>query len=133
MTDATRAGTRQESQFLTVIRVWAALAWADGVIATSEADAMRRLIASAELSESEREQALGFLHTKVELELANLADLNEGAREGIYRAALRMAGVDQRVSAEERALLARLRDGLEIDLHLAERREAAMRAQHSTP
>jgi uncharacterized membrane protein YebE (DUF533 family) len=121
-------GSREESQFLAVIRVWAALAWADGVLDAKEEEAMRRLVAGAELDEEERSAALGFLDNKVDLELANLAGLNDRAREGIYRAALRLARVDQRVSPEERALLARLRDGLEIDLHLAERLEAALRS-----
>ena len=34
-----------ESQFLSVIRVWASMAWADGVIHDAEAQALRRLMA----------------------------------------------------------------------------------------
>ena len=46
-----------ETQILSVIRVWAAVAWADGVLAEAEADGMRRLIRSADLTPEEREIA----------------------------------------------------------------------------
>jgi uncharacterized membrane protein YebE (DUF533 family) len=115
-----------QSQFLAVIRVWAALVWADGVLSSSEAEAMRRLITGAELDDDERRTALSFLEHKVELEIADLGSLKASAREGIYRAALRLAKVDRQISAPERALLTRLRTGLNIDPQLAERLEAAV-------
>jgi uncharacterized membrane protein YebE (DUF533 family) len=105
----------QESQFMSVIRVWAALAWADDVIVDQERAAMRRLIDGAELSDDERETALSWLDNKVELETANLEDLSERARHGIYRAAVRLASVDQDFADEEKKFLSRLRDGLSID------------------
>ena len=43
-----------ESQILSVIRVWAAVAWADGVLAEAEAEGLRRLIRTAELTADER-------------------------------------------------------------------------------
>lgn len=99
-----------ESQHLSVIRVWAALAWADGVIAKPEAAAMKRLIdGSAELSDQERNIALGFLEKKVDLETANVAGLTGEAKEGIYRAALRLAGIDLHVDDAELAFLEKLR------------------------
>lgn len=103
-----------ESQHLSVIRVWAALAWADGVMVQAEAVAMRRLIEVADLSDDERDTALGWLDTRVELDTGNLATLGEQARHGIYRAAVRLASVDLDVADEERAFLVRLRRGLDI-------------------
>jgi uncharacterized membrane protein YebE (DUF533 family) len=103
-----------ETQFLSVIRVWAALAWADGVIAESEATAMRRLITSAQLTDEERTAANGFLDSRVDLDTTNLADLSADARKGIYRAACRLAAVDHDVAAAERIFLGRLREGLSI-------------------
>ena len=50
-----------ESQILSVIRVWAAVAWADGVLAEAEAEGMRRLIRSADLTHEERTAATAFL------------------------------------------------------------------------
>ena len=64
-----------DSQFLTVIRIWAAMAWADGVLAETEASALRRLISGAQLDEAEAEQARSFLEHKVELDDAGLAAL----------------------------------------------------------
>jgi uncharacterized membrane protein YebE (DUF533 family) len=103
-----------ESQFLSVIRVWAAMAWADGVIADSEAQAMRRLIGAAELDDDERTAAYRFLDEKVELDTANVSQLSEDARRGIYRAACRMAAVDREIAPAERQLLDKLRGHLEI-------------------
>ncbi len=104
-----------ESQFLSVIRVWAALAWADDVIVDQERAAIRRLIDGADLSDDERETALSWLDNKVELQTANLEDLSERARHGVYRAAVRLASIDQDVADEEKRFLVRLRQGLGID------------------
>ncbi|HTM22940.1 MAG TPA: hypothetical protein VL172_20600 [Kofleriaceae bacterium] len=104
-----------ESQYLSVIRIWAALAWADGVIAESEAAAMRRLIESADLTDPERSTALGWLEEKVDLDTGSMASLSEEARHGIYRAAARLAAVDLEVAEEELDFLGRLREGLGID------------------
>src|SRR3990167_8856578 len=95
-----------ESQHLAVIRVWAAAAWADGTIAKPEAAAMRKLIdASKELSAADRETALDFLEHKVELEPNAVAGMSEEARQGIYRAAVRLSRIDReigRASCRER-------------------------------
>ena len=103
-----------ESQFLSVIRVWAAMAWADGAIAEPESQALRRLIGAAELDEDERRSAYRFLDQKVELDTVNVSALSEDARRGIYRAACRMAAVDRDVAPSERALLDRLRNHLSL-------------------
>ena len=104
----------QESQYLAVIRVWAALAWADGVIQDSEREAITKLISVAQLSDEERETAASLLDSKVELSTDSISGLSAPAREGIYRAALRMALVDLDMAQEETAMLARLREGLDI-------------------
>jgi uncharacterized membrane protein YebE (DUF533 family) len=108
-----------ETQFVSVIRIWAALAWADGVVQPAEAVAMRRLIDAAQLNEDERATANGFLTIKVELDTTNLEGLGDEARRGIYRAACRLAAVDRNVADTERAFLDRLRDGLGIALDVA--------------
>jgi uncharacterized tellurite resistance protein B-like protein len=110
-----------ENQYVGVIRVWAAMAWADGEIHPREAGAMKRLISAAELNDAERDKALGFLEERVELETAQLASLSPEAREGIYRAAVRLAGIDKDLADNEITLLERLRDGLKLDQETAER------------
>lgn len=112
----------RESQFLSVIRVWAALAWSDGVIADAEAVAMKKLIAIARLTDDERTTALGWLDSKVELDTSNLENLTRAARQGIYRAAAQLAVVDLQVVDAERSFLARLRRGL----HISEEEAAAI-------
>ncbi len=112
-----------ESPTLTVIRMWAAVAWADGVIATAEADGFRRLIDASNLSEQERAIARDFLLKPVGLDDGNLKNLSPEARGGIYRAACRMALADNDVAASEQALLERLRSKLEISVELAQQIE----------
>ena len=108
-----------ESQFLSVIRVWAAMAWADGAIADAEAQALRRLIGAAELDDEERTAAYRVLDQRVDLDTANVEGLSEDARRGIYRAACRMAAVDRAIHDDERSLLDRLRDHLGIGAEVA--------------
>ena len=103
-----------ENQFLSVIRIWAAMAWADDKVVAAEALAMERLIQAAELSDEDRATARGYLKEKVELDMSNVGSLTEDARKGIYKAACRMAAVDRSLDEPERALLAKLRDGLNI-------------------
>lgn len=117
-----------ESQYLSVLRVWAAMAWADGVITDSERTAMKRLIAVAELSSAERDTARGWLESPVEVDAAGLAGLSGEARTGIYRAAVRLAGVDLELAPEELRFLERLRAGLGIDDDRAREIEAAVQA-----
>lgn len=102
----------QESKHLAVIRAWAALAWADGIIQDEERTAITRLVEVARLTDDEREKALAMLDSKVELETESLESLPQSARESIYRAALRLAMVDLDMAAEEAIVLHRLRKGL---------------------
>jgi uncharacterized membrane protein YebE (DUF533 family) len=103
-----------ESQFLSVIRVWAAMAWADGSIAEPESQALRRLIGAAELDEEERTVAYRFLDQRVELDTVGVEQLSEDARRGIYRAACRLAAVDRAIAPQERNFLDRLKGHLGI-------------------
>jgi uncharacterized membrane protein YebE (DUF533 family) len=113
-----------ESQLLNVIRVWAAVAWADGVLAEAEAEGMRRLIRTADLTSAERTAALGFLEARVELADVQLANLNPESRRGIYRAACRMAMVDHVFASAERRMLDRLQSVLGIPGDIAHEIEA---------
>jgi uncharacterized membrane protein YebE (DUF533 family) len=113
-----------ESQILSVIRMWAAVAWADGVMSETESDSLGRLIRTADLTDAERADARAFLETRTELPEAYLTNLTPEARRGIYRAACRMAMVDRVFSATERALLDRLRTLLSIATDVAQELEA---------
>jgi len=113
-----------ESQILSVIRVWAAVAWADGVLAESEAEGMRRLIRTADLTSEERSAATSFLDAKIELPDMYLKNLNPESRRGIYRAACRMALVDHVFAHAERKMLDRLQTVLAIPLDIAQEIEA---------
>ena len=104
-----------ETQFLNVIRIWAGLVWADGVLAEAEAAVLRQLIASARLPEELEQQALTFLHTPVELDAIDVGALSEDARKGVYRAACRLAAVDDEIASAERRFLERLRGLLQLE------------------
>lgn len=104
-----------ENPFLQVIRVWAGLAWADGVISDQERSAMTRLVDQAGLPDADRATAMTFLDSQPELDLDGLKGGSVVMREGIYQAACRLAKVDKDVAAEERAFLVRLRKGLDLD------------------
>ena len=104
-----------ESQFLSVIRVWAALAWADNVIQDSEREAITKLVSVAKLEDADRDKAMSFLESKVELDVGPIANLPAEAGHGIYKAALRLALVDLDMAQEEAVMLTRLRKGLGID------------------
>lgn len=113
-----------ESQILSVIRVWAAVAWADGVLAEAEAEGMRRLIRTADLTPEERTSATRYLDTRVDLPDVVLTNVNPEARRGIYRAACRMAVVDHVFAHAERKMLDRLRGMLSIPAEIAAEIEA---------
>lgn len=113
-----------ESQILSVIRVWAAVAWADGLLAEAEAEGMRKLIRNAELTPEERGGATKFLDKKIELPEVYLQNLNPESRRGIYRAACRMAVVDHVFAHAERKMLDRLHGLLGIPKEIAVEIEA---------
>jgi tellurite resistance protein len=107
-----------ETDVLRVLRVWAAIAWADGTLAAAEADGLRRVIAGDGLTEAERPAALALLEAPVALP-AELTGLPEQARTGIYRAACRMAISDHVFTQRERRMLDQVRDLLELTPALA--------------
>jgi uncharacterized membrane protein YebE (DUF533 family) len=113
-----------ESQILSVIRMWAAVAWADGVMSETEVDSLSRLIRTADLTDEERTAAGVFLTTKTGLPETYLTNLTPEARRGIYRAACRMAVVDHVFSVTERALLDRMRNLLGLPAEIAQEIEA---------
>ena len=117
-------GRMAESQILSVIRVWAAVAWADGLLAEAEAEGLRRLIRTADLTPEERSAALVFIDTKVDLPDVYLNNLSPDSRRGIYRAACRMAVVDHVFASAERRMLDRLQGQLGIPAEIAQEIEA---------
>lgn len=125
-TNASTDPQPRESQFLSVIRIWAALAWADGVIVEAESAALTRLIKrSPSLSEAERRTALGFLEHRVELNVEGLTGLSADLRRGIYRTAVGLAVIDQEFPEAERRFLQRLRQALDVDEATAAEIESA--------
>jgi uncharacterized tellurite resistance protein B-like protein len=113
-----------ESQILSVIRMWAAVAWADGVMSETETESLSRLIRTADLTDSERAAALSFIETRTGLPETYLTNLTPEARRGVYRAACRMAVVDHVFSVTERALLDRMRNLLGVPAEIAREIEA---------
>ena len=108
-----------ESQIQSVIRMWAAVAWADGEMSAVEADSLARLIRTADLTDDERAASRTFLSTKTGLPETYLTNLAPEARRGVYRAACRMAVVDRVFSVTERVLLDRMRNLLGIPPDIA--------------
>jgi uncharacterized membrane protein YebE (DUF533 family) len=113
-----------ESQILSVIRMWAAVAWADGVMAEAESESLSRLIRHADLTDDERAGAREFVAARTELPETYLTNLTPDARRGVYRAACRMAVVDHVFTVTERAMLDRLRTLLGIPVDIAQEIEA---------
>lgn len=99
-----------ESQILSVIRMWAAVAWADGVMSPAEAESLGRLIRTADLTDAERAAAGPYLTERTGLPETYLTELSPEARSGVYRAACKMAVVDHVFTVTERQLLERMRN-----------------------
>ncbi len=110
-------------QRLAVMKTWVALAWADGVIADHEAEAIKKLVAEIGFNDEDKATVLSWLTEKVELEPESIADLNASVKEGIYRAAARLATVDLKVDESEREFLAHLRTALSLDEEVAQKIE----------
>ena len=113
-----------ESQILSVIRMWAAVAWADGVMSETEAECLDRLFRTADLTDDERSAGRVFLQVRTGLPETYLTNLSPEARRGIYRAACRMAVIDHVFSVTERALLDRMRNLLGVPAEIAQEIEA---------
>ena len=104
----------EESQILNVIRVWAAIAWADGAPGPEESAGLRRLVRNADLSVEERKAAVRFLSEPVAMPELALAELSPLARRGIYRAGCLVAVVDHVFTRTERRMLNQLREQLDL-------------------
>lgn len=117
-----------ESQTLSVIRLWAAIAWADGKIAERERESLRRLISLAKLDpeESKLAEALMVEGAQLPAEIASPELLADDTKTGIYRAACRIAMVDDELADSERALLDQLRDKLQLASDVARQIEYAV-------
>jgi uncharacterized membrane protein YebE (DUF533 family) len=102
----------EESQILNVIRVWAAIAWADGVPSAEEVAGLRRLVQGADLTAAERVTATRFISEPVAMPELYLTSLSPVARRGIYRAGCLVAVVDHVFTRTERRLLNQLREQL---------------------
>ena len=105
----------QESEVFLAVKIWAAAAWADGVIAAEEAESMRMVIGIAKLSDEEREAGLALLENKIELDDIDVSALSDDDRANIYSATLGVVTVDKEVVATELAFLERLRKALGVD------------------
>ncbi|MFO7562137.1 MAG: TerB family tellurite resistance protein [Enhygromyxa sp.] len=106
-------------QVMFMIRLLAAVSWADKVLADSEAAAIERLINAAELDDDERAKARSWLAAPVDIDAADVDALNMNQRLATYQAALRVALSDDELAEEERVLLDRIRDVLGISAEQA--------------
>ncbi|CAN5861723.1 hypothetical protein BH11MYX3_BH11MYX3_07690 [soil metagenome] len=122
-----------ESALLSVIRMWAAVAWADGVLAEPEAEGLRRLIRTAELTPEERAACGSFLEAPVPLPETYLTSMSVESRRGVYRAACRMAVVDHVFSDTEKKLLGKLRELLAIPGDIASEIESDVPGLTTSP
>jgi uncharacterized tellurite resistance protein B-like protein len=113
-------------QVMFMIRLLAAVSWADGQLEESEAAAIERLINAANLDEDERAKARSWLAAPVELDPADVGALNMNQRLATYQAAVRIALSDEKMPDEERMLLDRIRDALGLSVEQALEIEAEM-------
>jgi uncharacterized membrane protein YebE (DUF533 family) len=107
---------------LRIFRLWAAAAWADGVIHPAEAAALQRWLDAAEgMTPDARKEAARMIAVRPEVDPAEVNALSTAAREGVYRAALAISALDGKVVTAERDFLERLRTVLKIDPKTLER------------
>ena len=115
---------------LRILRLWAAAAWADGVLHPTEAAALKRFIeASDDLSADDRKEAFRLLDGPTAVDVAEVRALRPEAREGVYRAALDIVRLDRVVVPEEEAFLKRLRLVLDLDEKILARIELVAKAK----
>lgn len=99
-----------------IARLWAAAAWADGTLHRRERQALERFVAaSRDLDHETKSAALALLDAPPSVDPSELASLPRDAREGVYRAVLAIVRLDGRVTGDEEAWLARLREHLGLD------------------
>ena len=113
-------------QVMFMLRLLAAVAWADGELAASEAAALSRLTGAADLDADERAAAQAWLTSPVELDSVDVAGLSENQRLASYQAAVRMALSDEQLAEAERAFLDRVRGALGLSAEQGAEIEAEM-------
>ena len=109
-----------------MIRLLAAVSWADGELADNESAAIERLINAANLDDDERAKARTWLAAPVDIDDADVSALTMNQRLATYQAAIRIALSDDELGEEERVLLDRIRDALGISAEQALEIEAEM-------
>ena len=97
-----------------MLRLLAALSWADGTLAEDERATLERLIEASDLDGDERATARGWLAVQVEIDEAAIDSLSHNQRLATYQAAVRIALSDADLAVEERSFLDRVRDTLGI-------------------
>jgi uncharacterized membrane protein YebE (DUF533 family) len=99
---------------VTAVKIWAAAAWADGVVVESEAMTLRAIIAVAKLTDEQRATAVRWIDTRVTLEDVDVKNIPAADRVHIFSVACGMVAFDQKVAAEERGFLERLAKALDL-------------------
>lgn len=101
---------------LAIARIWAAAAWADGLVHPAEASAFYRFLeSSTDLDEAAQEAASALLDTKPDVMLADeVAKLSPPSKEDVYRAVINIVLIDGKVTDDELSFVTRLRDQLEL-------------------
>ncbi len=109
-----------------MLRLLAAVSWADGELAEGESAALGRLINAADLDDSERDIARSWIAAPVEIDEGDVGALSENQRLATYQAALRIALSDDELGEQERVLLDRVRLALGLSAEQALEIEAEM-------
>ena len=104
-------------EMLTILRMWAGAAWADGELHPAEEAALRRLIDASEeeLGKDGKATALALLSAPPVVKPEEVGKLASASREGVYRAALGIVRLDGKVTGDEEAWVVRLRERLNLD------------------
>lgn len=96
------------------VKIWAAAAWADGVIVDSEAMTMKAIIQAAKLTDEQRATARTWIDQKVDFEDLDLAAIPAAEKLHIYSVACGMVAFDQDVASAEKGFLERLGKALAL-------------------
>ena len=110
---AAAAAVARDASALELLRLWAAVAWADGKLAAAEAASLRRFIVAAQLEPAPQQLAYRFLDAPVEVP-REVTHWSLAVRQGVYRLACKMAVLDGNVAATERRMLARVAAALAL-------------------
>jgi uncharacterized membrane protein YebE (DUF533 family) len=116
----------EADHLITAIKVWAAAAWADGIVVESEAMTLRAIIEVAKLSDEQRKTARRWIDSKVSLEDVEVGKIAPAERVHIFSVACGMVAFDQHIAETERGFLDRLQKALAIsDADAKKAREGA--------